>query len=470
MYRFWPLFLAVFVLGCEPTPPPSAGASPALGGARIQGSSHLRQMLARLEASSSLLDGEGIGIASLVEELGEIVDLALRDEDFESQDRDGSVVLLRGETSCAPDADRCKELIDGLEVRLRLRALTSPAGLFVEVQTGPRSPFFLRIFEEELAIEVNLPEAEPLWELLFEERLHKLEDLGAYELLQGRLLLTVTSREAEGVELQLSILEDVEIASADPEGPGISVEPAIPALSLALDPASGNVELELGLGAVNLWGPAASFLFEEDPLAGRISIHLDGLQGRTSWIAGMSDSLLLVEGFGLGDETSRITLNGAPLLSLDLNPMDGRRVDLQLSRDPELGTVLQVVPALELRLGLTLANLADQCEVATWALDETFTLRLDGASAPAILFRGGEEELRILPTDLAELDAWQLPPIEVLAGQLVLESRSTRSVLVPTGMCLRTTEASAGRAPAPTEAADPEGVHLLDRIEAGICR
>ena len=164
---------------------------------------------------------------------------------------------------------------------------------------------------------------------------------------------------------------------------------------------------------------------------------------------------------GLGDTTTTATLDGRPLLALDLNAAAGRRLDVTAEKVAG-GVAATFTPSMELALSLDGATLADQLDVPAWAMDEELQVTFDGAEAP-----------RIVLLDAMGDDTEPLPGAERLqsiarveAGRLTLSSSSLAApVVVEADACLNHT----GIAPV-DGGAETEEPHPFSSVSGGLCQ
>ena len=185
---------------------------------------------------------------------------------------------------------------------------------------------------------------------------------------------------------------------------------------------------------------------EELPVEGSAGLTLAGLSGEAALeVRGDGAEVLTVRNLGLGDDTAVLDVEGAPVTTVDLNPLTGRSLDL-VATSTEAGTEIEVVPGLDLGIGLFLANVADRIEVPEWALEETLRIRLEGAAAPRIRLPAIDEAL-----------AEERVAVELLDGTLVLESDALGELRVEEGMCLWERPAAEGEHPFAGLAADTCG-------------
>ncbi|WP_157370372.1 hypothetical protein [Vulgatibacter incomptus] len=410
----------------------------------------------------------------------------------------GGVVVfrLRSSVVCDRHDDDCRDLLDRVAIRLRVTSSSGDA-LSIAILVDGSQPFTVRLDPRSVGVVADLGAIRSTFEAITGGDSAPVrgparfglssDDDSGFPDISGKVELVLTSLAADRVELRASVLEAIDVRPHDADGAELHVDRAVPAFVATLDGGSKKLDLASSLGAVDLGGPLAALvsgegdcyyddegglICEEEEtttgLSGHLGIHLAGLEGATSLDLANGAEALRLTGFGLGNASSVVRLDGAPLFRLDLNPNSGRHFDLTATSDAG-GTKIEVSPGFEMQLAIQLANVADQIEVPSWALDELLTVRLDGAAAPAVRLLHGSDEAPLPP--LFPDDAFVATPmLEVLAGTLTLESRSLPSVSVAAGMCLYgdSDAPSVGRDdPAAPEAAEP---HPFEAFTAGVCQ
>lgn len=432
-----------------------------------------------------------------VEDLGKwLEERVFADGNVESASGGEVVYRLRSNVTCESGDDDCRALLDAVAIRLRV---TSPADgdLAIVVQIDAHRPAKIELFRSRLAVEIDLAAVQASLEALARAGEHgggsgrpfALEVDDEEDLLEmsGRFSLSISSLPGDRFEARVDVLSPIRIVAFGADGISFAMAAASPALVAQLDEAARTVSVTASIGAFDLSGDASAFWggssyvecwgsseddeecaeHEEPGLEGRLAIHLGGFDGTTTFHAGDEDGadVLQLLGFGLGNESSTVTLDGAPIFTLDLNPNAGRHVDLQLATTGDGAAELQVGPSLEVALGIQLANLQHQLEVPDWALDERLVLRLDGAAAPKIRLLGWEIDSPPIRDGREEEEVVDAAgAIEVVAGTLTLESKARASIVVTAGMCLY------GEEPAEFVTEDVTvDEHPFDSLHADVC-
>lgn len=128
----------------------------------------------------------------------------------------------------------------------------------------------------------------------------------------------------------------------------------------------------------------------------------------------------------LGDETLTVHVEDDPIIGVDLNPDDGRVLNLSLSSAGDDDLRIQMSPLLDVRVALTLhhvweAFVEDEEDLPSVLADDVLGIRLDGSSSPTIDIIQGEDS-----TDF-----------RISQGQLTLSSPNMdNDVVIGEGMCI----------------------------------
>lgn len=350
----------------------------------------------------------------------------------ESESGDEVIFRLRPEVVCEAGASDCVRLLTEMPVRLRVTSEVE-GDLDIALLVGAEriNPLTIGLHRDALEVQADLAGAHDTLLLLGASE----EELPGT--MRGRLSVAISRHGAGDFTTSLSVLEAIAVRDDDGAGPWhVEIERAIPALSAQIQEASQSLTLRLGLAALSLRAPMAAFFggvgdecFECEPEPapeGSLGIRLAGLTGKTVLeTSGDGPETVRFEELGLGSDTTVVDVDGAPILTVDLNPLAGRVFDLvaQLRED---GTEITVEPTFDLALGFFFAEIADRIDVPAWALDETLRVRLDGAAAP-----------RLLLSDVTR----------VLEGVLTFESEALGTTAVEAGMCLAQEPVAEGEHP-----------------------
>jgi hypothetical protein len=407
-----------------------------------------------------------------VELVRELRERVLIDANLESSTSTSATYKLGADVLCsesdepdaslagAPDLDEdCVDQVTRLTPRL---VLTSPreGDIDVTFQLGAErhEPLALALYHDSVGLRLDLGEA-----LAVARELGEDEELQSIQELSGRLELRLVENAARDYSLELNVLEKLEaVLDSDGDHLSASLGASSPAWNVRVDGNSGTLSAGMDVAAFRLVGPLRAFaslfetdddgsaygdtasglLPEEEPeprsYTGILDVFLAGLTGTVSYAA--DSDVLAIDQLGFGDGTSTLKHDGDTLLSLDLNPASGRRVNLLVS-STDAGTQIRITPSFDLRLALAFHYIADQFDgLATYLLDDTLRVWFDG--------------------DAPELELGEA--LRVTAGTLHIESVANpeANVTVEAGMCLSGENGSD---------ADDDATHPLFSLEATTC-
>ncbi len=348
----------------------------------------------------------------------------------------GDVVAIEAE---AEEGESCEESVERLQPRLRL---SSPGEGDVDVDflltDERRNPMSFQLYTDRVGVTVDLGELKATVEAAG-------EDLEGVQELDGEVGLELVRNSATNYSLRLNVLRDLVVAGGDAdETVELMVAASSPTMELNVDGDAKALTGTINYGAINVAAPLSAFMDDEEydeagnllppkTYTGMIDAVLGGLNGSLTF-DGTTDVLTL-ENLGLGDVSTTVSHDGNTLISVDVNPDDGRRFDLQIE-EGEVSPTLTFSPTLDVRLGLGFTHIADQVDdIPTAFLDDTIRLWFEG-NEPSVEFA----------------DAG----LKVASGTLHLESAS-ENVSVESGMCLV------------ESASDEEPSSLAGAFEAGVC-
>jgi len=363
------------------------------------------------------------------------------------------------ETALDPD---CVDMLDTMPVRLVVTSATK-GDIDVAVRLGDskKSVATIEVYRNHLAIVTDLGQALDAYvELVRTEE----PDFSFPGEIDGKIRLELAKNAPQDYSLTWSIIEPLSISMQDAGDMGepfeLTLATSDPALSVRIDGAAQQLAVSSDLGALDASMPAAWLggttvscggtnpddvtctETTSGPEQGTIAVHLDGASG-AALLSAASDVIELT-GLSLGDETSTVTYDGAPLLSLDLNAAYDRVLDATLSAD-DGGMRIDVSPAFSLSVAMAFENIADQLDdVDPWMLAETLELTLDGAETPAVRFTESADGQDLL---------------EVVAGTLSLVS-SEGTIEVGAGECLVDTS---------TDTTTETSTHPFADVQSGAC-
>lgn len=355
------------------------------------------------------------------------------------------------------------------------------------------------------------------------------------DVMEGAIRLSISRTNADQFTAALAITRAIRIENQDDDGYTLQVAASVPTVSATLDGTS-RLTTTVNVGAVAFSGDASTLsdaLFDgcageaptrggstepgnpggdrapapnpeppttgcdEQTLAGRLGLHVPGLTGTA--VVDIGSDAISINGFGLGDATTELTLDGDVLAALDLNATHQRRADVTTSRVSD-GIETRFRPAVEARAQLNFRHVSDQLtDLPAWLLDEDLRVTFDGAPEPTLVMlvgRSGTATDRPVPPPGGgdgggngapappDPDPDPAPTAEsvvkVVAGSLSLSSRSAQTIRVGAGECLKAErDGPRSTSPGTTRPTDPvpppggnvtsDDGHPFDALSAGAC-
>jgi hypothetical protein len=381
----------------------------------------------------------------------EAKDHVFREEFVEVKDGNQVVYKINPTSACDTDTT-CIEKLTANPVRFLVTA-NSDDTLNVSLLVGEarHTPGTAVLGPKKLSIRVNLAEAMAAIRLYMTTEAQK--DLP--DRLGGVVEAALEKRADYDFAISTSLLEkfDLLVGQAKGEPVAVTVLPSNPIARLTLNSITNTIGYSANLGAVDVQVAGAAVCDETcstKEQTGTFSAHLGGFTGEFSTRKAATE--LTFSGLGLGNDTSKVALDGDPLGTLDVNPNNGRKLNVSFKKTSE-GTLVTFDPALDIKLGMMLNKLSAslRTDMPDWLSDEIFDVMLGGAAKPSVL----------LPTPTCNTygDVTSKSQLKVVTGNLSLSSSSLPTpVHVAAGMCL-----------VAVEGADNEA-HPFSQVQAGVCQ
>lgn len=334
---------------------------------------------------------------------------------------------------------------DLAKLEVRIVATQHGDGARFQVLMGPdrHELSVIIIHSNELAWEVGLASAKRAGDYV-NQALGKEAPATAWNRLEGRLRASVTKLGEDHVAIATAVLEPIDLDSAEGDA-AIRVGKSDPLFRVTADGAQKVATIELRVGQTDVhttWDPRDMGLANRD-----LHVSVGGVHGKVTLTD--ADRQLSFDGIGVG--ASSVAVRGTKIFALEMNPGDGRQLDLLVR------LLAGDVPRFELRPRLDLSLMFNAQAVAAdlaeppgpEIADETYSLKLDGAQ-PVIL-----EVVKEDPASGAR------GGLQVVAGKLVAAARTApmSTITVQAPMCLV------------QAAMPPAGAHpMLGSFEAAACR
>jgi len=383
-------------------------------------------------------DGE-MTDAQIAAEVNELLSTYLFTRDnVESASPDSVTFLLRGSVICkavkveecaAPVggepvcrtstevSQECIKAVDSVELRI-VATLVDSDGVDLDLGVGGGPAVItLRLRPDRVSVELSLSGASAAAQKIAELSGETIE---LPSVMKGVLAASLVINGSGDISLQSAVKQAIHVEGTTGEGAfSVKMEARDPLAELRLRQSPALLSLDLDWGSLELLLPAREVW---DQASGTVALVLKGLSAK---LASDGNGSLSISNVGLGNGASKLTLNGQPLVQVDLNPADGRALDLTLAPWMDDLPRIKVAPLLDLQVKLNLAPIEPFLDevLEPWERNESYRFQLTG--------QGGGE---VAPLRESASFAGGL---KVLAGQLTLQSLvQPASVSVPAGSCL----------------------------------
>jgi len=360
----------------------------------------------------------------------------LADANLESKTDDEAIYLLRPDPTCRriPSADdppgtipelntSCVDDLGRLEVRVSLRA--DGDGVRLGILIGPgRLPLSVFVIHSDLlALEMDLPSAYQATQVIEQTLGTDSPSDAHFDALTGKIRLAVHKDGDRMVTFSASVLEAIHIGTLDSAGgvgPDVKLAASDPTIAVTADGKLQALSVKVDMGALDVlgdWDPMSVASPNRD-----LRVQVGGLHGQATFTEASDD--IVATGVGIG--ATSVSVRGAHIFDLGLNPNDANRFDARVFVNAAGHTEAQLTPRFDLDLGFHLGLVAAEYTTppASYYLNETYGVLLDNggaatgvAAAPATSTFGGG--------------------IKVTAGTLTISSTGApQPVVVPAGKCL----------------------------------
>jgi hypothetical protein len=262
---------------------------------------------------------------------------------------------LTADVLCAPADATCAAQVAELAPQLRTSKDGDALVIGLELDADHDEPVHLTLSHDSLAVSVDLDAAQRALGAVASALGDAAPNLSLAGALTARIDILATAK----AQAALTIDRALAIAGA-PAGAALTGDAAFQlrsaageVIAISLDGNAKSGALTTGLGETTIALPAIG--------GKRIALDLAGLASAATFAAGQP---LALTHLGLGARTSQLTVNGAVAAAIDLNPDNGRALDVTVSRDAAAATTtFAVAPALDLRLALDHGVLGDTAPV-----------------------------------------------------------------------------------------------------------
>ena len=221
------------------------------------------------------------------------------------------------------------------KIQLRIRVFEDDDLLKFALQIGPShdEPLIVGLSSTVLQVTVDLDEAEHAARALAAKFNGQLPNFSLDGRVTGRLEIPAANTAKISFNIDKSVSVRFADNGVDLDGPDAFrfTSGAAHVFSLALDGNAKSMESSLGLGHTSAHVPS--------DVDGTVDLDLPGLNGTATYAEGQS---LKVTGAGLGDGALTVKIDGQLGASVEINPNNGHKLDLELA-----GDTLTVSPRLD---------------------------------------------------------------------------------------------------------------------------
>lgn len=327
----------------------------------------------------------------------------------------------------AEDEADCAEML--MDMPLSLQVVSDGDGrVNVDVLAGTdlMQPLSLQVHDDLLAVFVQLPDLRDTLQTVFGE------DVELPDTMAGRIAGEVRREGEQHFSGRFAVQEDVEISSASADSIDFSYPQALAPGSIVIDGIEQTIIGSLDIDTIDLtlpWEDMAS-VFQDDEdeedgaegpeASGEMVVFVPAIQGDLALIG--ADDTLRLSRAGLGEATTTISVNADTIIAFDLNPQDGREIEVEVSTVGEDDVQLMVSPLLDAQVAFSMHHIDDVVDDLPDVLaDDTIGVFFDDAQTPTI----------------QTLTSAERTEIQVSAGTLTLWSDAMASdVIIEEGMCI----------------------------------
>lgn len=349
--------------------------------------------------------------------------------------------------------DDCAQFLQDIEVRVRVVSY-SEGNVDIDILFGvdQLAPLHLQIYEDKLAMEVDLAITKAVAQLFVDTFGEGDEDVDLPEIFEGKMRAELKKDSATKYSLTYSVEENIKVGMTL-DGDEFSAELGKSSMTASVDSTAQTIAWDVDFNELTVNAPYQLFIdawydegeddwddeypddppevpaddiYDEDPetpqVSGALTLFVAGFSGAATFAA--ADETVTVSGLGLGDAPSYIKKGATSLVSVSLNRDNGWAADFVMDYDGNDMTMV-VSPLFDVAVTWFLKGIeSDLDEVPAFLLDETFQVTLDSDPAPSVTFLDGSDD-----ADGA---------LKVTAGKLTLSSTAApeETVTVETGMCL----------------------------------
>ena len=260
-----------------------------------------------------------------------------------------------GNTVQAIDA-ACAEQLAKVDLRVRTARDNGALVFAIQVDADHDEPLILTLTHTSIALTVDLDGTQRAIVALASLFGQDVPNAALSGQVTSKLEVLGTAKAKASLTIDRALSIQFAKAGADLAGPDAFVLSSASAevFSVTLDGAAKTGTFAVGLAETAVKIPAST--------AGkRTELDLPGVTGTASFTPGHP---LALTHLGLGNRTTTVSINGARAESIDLNPQDGRALDVTVSQDATTGAeTIAVSPRLDLQMAVDHTVLGDEPRV-----------------------------------------------------------------------------------------------------------
>lgn len=389
-------------------------------------------------------------------------DHVFNDDAVESSTETSVTYRLLPEKMCPLETDengidirdaKCVRFFTEQPVRLHVTSL-SEGNLDVALTVGEFAAATIELYVDHVSVQTDLN----VIKAIIDEVARMLdENTDILTGLSGVVKLTLTRHAPADYSAALSILESLHGSLYEPtheEHLELKLGAASDAVSIRLSADTGLVQAHLGLANIDLAaaldliaGQSECELDGEEeecparePKQGVVTLALAGLTGNAQF--NVDEDALTFDGLGIGNEKGTVKLDGAQLLSLEINPDEGGLFGgLVASQDNSTQTRFEVSPSLFVALEHDLTAYVnalgnDAPEVPAWLMTGTASLNATGDSRVVAVYTQAPPEPLCESEDESTCPPAEEDQLQLVEGTVTLSASDVDDVVISAPECL----------------------------------
>jgi hypothetical protein len=346
-----------------------------------------------------------INFAEQRTELVDLINQFLSESSIESQDDDHIVYRISTETVCViPEEEQqaigsdelarmeadCRDRFDYAQPRIAVSREDSRYTFELQIGSRALNPIDLILTPGLAELSIDLPSAREAIKEQFEYQSEGdtpiLPDVSS-----GVISIALNTGSVGSPLVRFNIDEDIVIRSED-DDLAVDLGRASPFASVNVDTAQKTIAAAISGGSLS--AIIKTLMGAEEDEAGelvggterQIGLELAGLDFNAA--IGLGENITRTLGFGLGDATSKLYIDGQQVVAIDIDPSNDRRIAIDVNRTGDQGEnfILGFTdPRNDLQVRTTFLQIED-LEMPDWMIKEVIKVSLNavGDALPAI--------------------------------------------------------------------------------------